>query len=401
MPTGPAARVTDPVMHPLPPILSPGPGSIDVFIGFLPAWRGVPAGAAAALSAAKSVSDAAIKTAEAATLAAAGTPGAPAAKAAEEATKAAAAAQMGSMITSMAGGADIHTCGTPLPIPPHGPGVIIDGSPTVLINNLPACRMGDTILEAVGPPNKPVNGCTSVIIGDSGSGGGGAGGGSGGGFTPNPPTAWDRFSDWVHNIFADENHQRFHYSDNIIIEGSPEFILKTRMALAALDATRTGDAMFEAIQNSGHDVTIVETTDANGYATPDNGADAQNGTGTGTTIEWNPDHHTTDPADPVSGTPGSTVILGHELVHATHNATGTQANGPHDSYPGQSGSSNRGEERATVGAGGTTITDPSGNTVPVPDHSNDVPTENSLRDDLGIPRRPTYYPSTWSPAPPW
>jgi uncharacterized Zn-binding protein involved in type VI secretion len=72
---------------------------------------------------------------------------------------------MGSMITSMAGGADVHTCATPLPIPPHGPGVVIDGSQTVLINGLQACRMGDTILEAVGPPNKIAKGEFTVLIG--------------------------------------------------------------------------------------------------------------------------------------------------------------------------------------------------------------------------------------------
>ena len=166
----PAARPTDSVAHPLPPVLTPGPGSIDVQVGFLPQWRGVPAAAAAALQSAKAVSDAAIKTAEAATAAAAGTPGAPAAKTAEETTKATAAAQMGSMITSMAGGADIHACTTPLPVPPHGPGVVIDGSPTVLVNNLPAARMGDTILEAVGPPNKITGGCMTVLIGNSGMG---------------------------------------------------------------------------------------------------------------------------------------------------------------------------------------------------------------------------------------
>jgi uncharacterized Zn-binding protein involved in type VI secretion len=138
---------------------------MNVLIGSLPAWRGVPAAAAGALQAAKQVSDTAIRAAEAATLAAAGTPGAPAAKAAEEGVKAGAAASMGSAITSAAGGADIHTCATPLPIPPHGPGVVIDGSQTVLINNLPACRMGDTVLEAVGPPNKIVRGETRVIIG--------------------------------------------------------------------------------------------------------------------------------------------------------------------------------------------------------------------------------------------
>lgn len=161
----PAARITDNVAHPLPPVLTPGPGSMNVFIGNLPAWRGVPAAAAAALQGAKQASDATIKAAEAATVAAAGTPGAPAAKAAEEATKAAAAAAMGSMITSMAGGADIHACATPLPIPPHGPGVVIDGSQTVLINGLQACRMGDTILEPVGPPNKIVKGEFTVLIG--------------------------------------------------------------------------------------------------------------------------------------------------------------------------------------------------------------------------------------------
>lgn len=161
----PAARITDSVAHPLPPVLTGGPGSINVLIGGLPAWRGIPLVSAAALQAAKQIADTAIRTAEAATLAAAGTPGAPAAKAAEETTKATTAATMSSTITSSAAGADIHSCMTPLPIPPHGPGVVIDGSATVLINNLPACRLGDTIIEAVGPPNKIVRGCPTVLIG--------------------------------------------------------------------------------------------------------------------------------------------------------------------------------------------------------------------------------------------
>lgn len=165
MPTGPAARILDPVIHPLPGMLMPGPGSPNVIIGGKLAWRGVPAGAAAAIQSAKATSDMAIQTAEAATLAAAATPGAPAAKAAEETVKATAATSMGSMISGAAGGADIHMCATPLPIPPHGPGVVIDGSQTVLINGLPACRMGDTIIEAVGPPNKIAMGEPTVIIG--------------------------------------------------------------------------------------------------------------------------------------------------------------------------------------------------------------------------------------------
>ncbi len=161
-----AARVGDPVSHPLPPVLGAGPGSPDVLIGMKPAWRGVPAAAADAIKSAKDASDKGIEAAEKATQAASGTPGQPAAKAAEEATKAAAATAMGSMISGSAGGADIHTCTVPLPVPPHGPGVVVDGSGSVLINNLPAARQGDTIVEAVGPPNKITTGDATVLIGD-------------------------------------------------------------------------------------------------------------------------------------------------------------------------------------------------------------------------------------------
>ena len=167
MPKGPAARVLDPVIHPLPGMLTVGPGSINVIIGGKLAWRGVTITAAASLRAAKAASDQTIQAAEAATLAAAGTPGAPAALAAEQTAKATAATTMGATITSSAGGADIHTCATPLPMPPHGPGVVVDGSPTVFINNLAACRQGDTIIEAVGPPDKIAVGCPTVIIGDA------------------------------------------------------------------------------------------------------------------------------------------------------------------------------------------------------------------------------------------
>lgn len=165
MPTGPAARILDNVAHPLPPVLTVGPGSMNVIIGFLPAWRGIPAAAAAALQAAKQVSDIAIKALETTTKATSGTPAGPAALAAEQAGKATALASLSSMVTGMAGMSDIHTCVTPSPVPPHGPGVVIDGSKTVLVNNMPACRLGDTIIEPLGPPNKIVKGQMNVIIG--------------------------------------------------------------------------------------------------------------------------------------------------------------------------------------------------------------------------------------------
>jgi uncharacterized Zn-binding protein involved in type VI secretion len=57
------------------------------------------------------------------------------------------------------------SCETPLPPNPHGIGVVVDGSTTVMINGLPACRMGDTIVETIGPPNKITKGRPDVIIG--------------------------------------------------------------------------------------------------------------------------------------------------------------------------------------------------------------------------------------------
>lgn len=166
MPTGPAARaLVDTTAHPLPPTLSVGPGSPNVLIGFATAWRGMPLAAVAALQTAKTAADTAVQVAVAAKVAAAGTPGAPAAIAAEQAAKAAALSAMSSAITGASAGADIHTCAVPSPVPPHGPGVVITGSATVMINNLPASRMGDTILEALGPPNTITKGQPNVIIG--------------------------------------------------------------------------------------------------------------------------------------------------------------------------------------------------------------------------------------------
>jgi uncharacterized Zn-binding protein involved in type VI secretion len=165
MPTGPAARIADSTAH-LGTPLAPGPGSPNVLIGSLPAWRGIPAAAVAAVQAAKQAADIAVQTAVAATAAAAGTPGAPAAYAAEQATKTAVAASMAGVINgAAASGADKHLCPMPSPVPPHGIGVVIDGSATVMINNLPACRMGDTIVECLGPPNKIIKGEPTVIIG--------------------------------------------------------------------------------------------------------------------------------------------------------------------------------------------------------------------------------------------
>lgn len=95
----PAARATDPTAHGTP---LPGPGSPDVLIGGLPAWRAL---------------------------------------------------------------ADFHPCPLTTGLVPHVGGVVQPGSATVLINGLPAARQGDLLVEN-GPPNTIVAGCPTVMIGD-------------------------------------------------------------------------------------------------------------------------------------------------------------------------------------------------------------------------------------------
>ena len=94
-----AARVGDTTSHGTP--LGPGPGSVNVLIGGMPAWR--------ALS-------------------------------------------------------DTHVCPLVTGVVPHVGGVVAVGSTTVLINNLPAARQGDQVIE-VGPPNAIAMGAPTVLIG--------------------------------------------------------------------------------------------------------------------------------------------------------------------------------------------------------------------------------------------
>ena len=94
-----AARVGDMTAHGTP--LGPGPGSSNVLIGGMPAWRAT---------------------------------------------------------------ADFHACPLVSGVVPHVGGVVTLGSTSVIINNLPAARQGDMIVES-GPPNSIVMGCPTVMIG--------------------------------------------------------------------------------------------------------------------------------------------------------------------------------------------------------------------------------------------
>jgi len=61
-------------------------------------------------------------------------------------------------------GADAHACPLVTGTVPHATGMVAMGSATVFINNLPAARQGDVVVE-VGPPNTIAAGCPTVLIG--------------------------------------------------------------------------------------------------------------------------------------------------------------------------------------------------------------------------------------------
>lgn len=375
----PAARITDNVLHLVPGVLVPGPPSPNVIIGGLPAWKGLPLGSAGGLLAAKAASDVRIKTAQAATLAAAGTPGLPAAKAAEETLKATEAAAMSATMASASGGASIHMCvhAAPVPVPPpHGPGLVIDGSPTVLINGLPACRLGDTILEAFGPPDKIIKGEVTVLIGNGAGGGGGGGGGAAG------PAGSERKSPAGADAKREEDAKRQALLDgikdgtsNIKVEGDEDFKKKTYEALDRLSQTPTGLALLQELEKSGKPVTIKQTPPGKGNT---ENADKWNdglydrdngkpGPGTGSTVLFNPDRdklngedwHERDPA----------IGLGHELIHSYHDANGTTDGRPDVEYTDADGNkqSAPGYELQTVGLG---------------EYKDEPFTENALREDF-------------------
>jgi uncharacterized Zn-binding protein involved in type VI secretion len=59
---------------------------------------------------------------------------------------------------------DFHTCPLVTGFVPHVGGIVAVGSISVLINNLPAVRQGDMVIESA-PPNSIVMGCPTVLIG--------------------------------------------------------------------------------------------------------------------------------------------------------------------------------------------------------------------------------------------
>jgi uncharacterized Zn-binding protein involved in type VI secretion len=165
---------------------------------------------------------------------------------------------------------------------------------------------------------------------------------------------------------------------NIQVTGPPDFRERVKRSLAEIYSTPTGQELIRLLNEQHNPLRIAPA-----LAPDDNRADVSpDGVGT---IFW-------DAYTPVTGMWHPTLSLGHEMSHGTHNGAPSGAN----------------EERRTVGTkppldsngnrvydangrpNGTHIRDKHGNLLPAPDFSNEFPSENSLRRDLGWPPRLTY-----------
>ncbi|MBN1210728.1 MAG: alkaline phosphatase [Myxococcaceae bacterium] len=174
---------------------------------------------------------------------------------------------------------------------------------------------------------------------------------------------------------------------SITVSGDPDFQARVESDLEALRSTPAGREMLYALDNSGRTTTIVQTDEGNA-AGPSNGDDADlrpdgtPGPGTDSTVWYNPSRTSLGGEDWMTRPP--LVGLFHELVHAYNFNTGTWPNGE---VVQPNGTVVNNGEREAVGLpydhDGDQLPDAG---VPAPDH----PTENQLRDELGLPTRPRY-----------
>ncbi len=246
---------------------------------------------------------------------------------------------------------DRCACVGPPPVPVDA---IVFGSPTVHINKLPAARMGDPTAKG----GAITTGCLNVLIGLFAV------------VTPAFPTV---AVGPVVMVTGPDGNASARVGKNMTIEGSPEFIQRTLDDLAIINATKNGNSLLGSILGSAHPVTIRETADGNSVEDVGPQGWLQNdgagppGTGSGSTVNYNPNREQIYDGSEDWMTRPPAVALAHELVHVEQAQNGTWSDNETD------GTLN--DELQAVG---------------LPPYENHPHTENRIRDQMGQPQRPYY-----------
>lgn len=180
---------------------------------------------------------------------------------------------------------------------------------------------------------------------------------------------------------------------SITVEGSDGFRQRMQAELDFLRSSPNGQQMLaefdQAAEVKGNVVTIKElANEQNGYAqTFSNDADIRNGragAGGDVTISYNPSFH-------MDAFPAPVVVLYHEMSHAYNGVNGTFQPG---TYRGEGPDSGRvpNAERQAVGleTSATPFDFDNDPATPATTANPDHLTENGLREELGLPDRPSY-----------
>ena len=180
---------------------------------------------------------------------------------------------------------------------------------------------------------------------------------------------------------------------SVVVTGSEGFQQRMEAELDFLRASPAGQQMLaelDAAAGQGNTVTIRElANEQNGYAQTMGRGNAeirngQAGTGSDVLVSYNPSFH-------MDAFPTSSVVLFHELSHAYNGVTGTFQPG---TYQGEGPDSGRvsNAERQAVGLETSNAPfdfdgDPS---TPPTTHNPMHLTENGIRQEMGLPDRPSY-----------
>jgi uncharacterized Zn-binding protein involved in type VI secretion len=239
---------------------------------------------------------------------------------------------------------DMHTCPMVTGIVPHVGGPFVLGAFTVIVGGVPQSRVMDTLV-CVGPPDTLVKGSPNVNVGMAG-GGGGLGAILGGLFAG----LLHFLSPYPKAVLQPDGTIATEYSPAITIKGTAQFQAQVLARLNLIANTKSGQKTLQAINNSKKSMTIIAFAGNNsfcganrtwadvagqtpngkpvcdGSGNPVMGPDGTTplvGTGKGadTTLQFNPNLTLANSKDPSNPMPNDAVLM-HEMTHGAHMMNG-------------------------------------------------------------------------------
>jgi uncharacterized Zn-binding protein involved in type VI secretion len=233
---------------------------------------------------------------------------------------------------------DEATCKAPAPLD-----VVFEGAATFTVCGLPVARVGDHMVHTgsivVGSPTVEVGGPTFML------------------------------------------------PANITVVGPTDFQNKVIRDLYLISTAPSGKDLLDQLGALGQPMRIEPESDPhNSFCAPDVmpwSSAHQDGTGAGSIVKYNPEIAVYMYDDKGAHIPGEPqTVLAHEMVHGLNNAKGTNRPGNEDPASGLGPASQPDieiEEEQTIGTG---------------QFNGNSPTENSIRADLGLPRRDNHFGDT-------